>query len=93
MTTTVLNTNISGVENKIPNHDKYITTSEFNKLTAENVAARLMMMMMMMMMICSVVWLTDEKRLALFLAGTTVRDRHHRESLTGHEQDLNLRKT
>ena len=28
--TTVLNTSISEVENKIPNHDKYITTPEFN---------------------------------------------------------------
>ena len=48
MTTTVLNTKISevekknsDVENKNPNHDKYITSPEFNKLTAENVAARL----------------------------------------------------
>ena len=39
MTTTVFNTKISEVENKIPNHDKYITTSEFNKLTAENFTA------------------------------------------------------
>ena len=37
------NTNISEIENKIRNHDhdKYITTSEFNKLTAEKFAARL----------------------------------------------------
>ena len=41
MTTTVLNTKISEVENKIPRHDKYITTPEFNKLTAENFTARL----------------------------------------------------
>ena len=41
MTTAVLNTKISEVENKIPNHDKYITTPEFNKLTAENFTARL----------------------------------------------------
>ena len=41
MTTTVFNTKISEVENKIPNHDKYITTSEFNKLTAENYATGL----------------------------------------------------
>ena len=36
-------TNISQLENKITNqnHDKYITTLEFNKLTAENFAARL----------------------------------------------------
>ena len=41
MTTTILNTKISEVENKIPNHDKYITTPEMNKLTADNFAARL----------------------------------------------------
>ena len=41
VTTTVLNRKISEVENKIPNHDKYITTPKFNKLTAENFAARL----------------------------------------------------
>ena len=41
VTTTVLNTKISEVENKIPSHDKYITTPEFNKLTAENFIARI----------------------------------------------------
>ena len=41
MTTTVLNTKISEVENKIPDNSKYITTQEFNKLMAENFAARL----------------------------------------------------
>ena len=41
VTTTVLNTKISEVENKILSHDKYIATTEFNKLTAENFAARL----------------------------------------------------
>ena len=41
MTTTVLNTKISEVENKIPNHDKYIFTPGFNKLTAEHFTARL----------------------------------------------------
>ena len=40
MTTTVLNTKISEVENKIPEQSKYSTTQEFNKLTAENFAAR-----------------------------------------------------
>ena len=37
------NTRISEIENKITDHDhdKYIATLEFNKLTAENVAARL----------------------------------------------------
>ena len=41
MTTTVLNTKIGEVENKIPDHVKDITTQEFNKLIAEKVAARL----------------------------------------------------
>ena len=40
-----------------------------------------------------VVWLTNERRLALFLARTIVRDPHHRESPTRREQDLNLRRT
>ena len=43
--------------------------------------------------IVSVVWLTDERRLALFPAKTFVRDPHHRESPTCREQDLNLRRT
>ena len=41
MTTNVLNRKISEVENKIPNQDKYITTPEFNKLTARSFSARL----------------------------------------------------
>ena len=41
VTTTVLNTKIGEAENRIPDHAKYITTQEFNKLTAENFAARL----------------------------------------------------
>ena len=41
MTTTVLNTKISEVENKIPDHAKYITTQEINKLTAENFEVKL----------------------------------------------------
>ena len=40
MTTTVLNTKISEIENKFPDNSKYITTQEFNKLTAEYFAAR-----------------------------------------------------
>ena len=36
MATTALNTKISDVENKIPNHHKYITTPKFNKITVEN---------------------------------------------------------
>ena len=36
-TTTVL----TAFENKVPDHSKYITSPEFNKLTAENFAARL----------------------------------------------------
>ena len=53
----------------------------------------MMMMIMMMMMIVFVVWLTDERRLALFPAGTIIRDPHHRESPTRREQSLNLRRT
>ena len=41
MTTTVLNRKISKLENKIPDHAKYVTTQKFNKLTAENFASRL----------------------------------------------------
>ena len=41
MTITVLNTKISVVENKIPDHDKHITTQKFDRLTAENFASRL----------------------------------------------------
>ena len=40
-TTTVFNAKISEVLNEIPVHDKYITGQEFNKLTTENIAARL----------------------------------------------------
>ena len=40
MTTTVLNTKINKVENKIPDSYKYITTQEFNKLMAKHFAAR-----------------------------------------------------
>ena len=36
---------------------------------------------------------TDKRRLALFPAGTIVRDPHHRESPTRREQDMNLRRT
>ena len=35
------NTNIREIEKKIPNHDIYITTQEFNKLTADNFVVRL----------------------------------------------------
>ena len=41
MTTTVLNTKIIEVENKISDHATCITTQEFNKLTTKNIAARL----------------------------------------------------
>ena len=40
VTVIVLNTKIGEVMNKIPDHAKYITTQEFDKLTAENFAAR-----------------------------------------------------
>ena len=38
---TVLNTKIGEVENKIPDHAKYIATPEFSKPTAESFVARL----------------------------------------------------
>ena len=41
VTNSALNKNIGEVENKILNHDIYITTQEFTKLTSENFAARL----------------------------------------------------
>ena len=41
MTTNVVNTKISEVENKIPNHDKVIDTPELKKLTVEPFGARL----------------------------------------------------
>ena len=41
MTTNALNIKISEVENKIPDHAKYITTPEFNKLTEQNFTIRL----------------------------------------------------
>ena len=41
VTATILNTKISEFENIIPDNSKYITTQEFNKLIAENIAARL----------------------------------------------------
>ena len=43
VTKTDYNTKINEIEEKIPdhNHDKYITTPEFNKLTLKNFAARL----------------------------------------------------
>ena len=49
-----------------------------------------MVMMAMMMMNCSVVWLTEERRLTLFPAGTIVKDLYYRESPARREQDLNL---
>ena len=41
MTTSVLNTNISEIENKMPDNSKNNTTQEFDKLETENLAARL----------------------------------------------------
>ena len=41
ITNLATNTALTAVENKIPDHSKYITTLEFKKLTAENFTARL----------------------------------------------------
>ena len=40
-----------------------------------------------------VVWMTNQRRLALFPAGIIVRDPHHRESPTRSEQGLSLSRT
>ena len=40
-----------------------------------------------------VVWLINERRLTLFLAGTIVRGLHHNKIWTRREQHLNLRIT
>ena len=40
-TATVLNTKIREAKNKTPDYSKYITTPEFNSLTAKNFATRL----------------------------------------------------
>ena len=45
------------------------------------------------MMNCFLVWLIDERRLALFPVESIVRNPDHRESPTRREQDLNLRRT
>ena len=37
--------------------------------------------------------MTNKKRLALFPAGTIIRDLYHLKSPTRHEEDLNLRRT
>ena len=47
-------------------------------------------MLMMMNYFCGMV---DEGHLALFSAGTIVRDPHHRESPIHREKDLNLQRT
>ena len=40
-----------------------------------------------------VVWLTNERHLALFPFGTIFRDPHHHESPTCRKQGLNLHRT
>ena len=41
MTTSILNTEINELENKIPDNSKYMTAQEFKKIAAETFAARL----------------------------------------------------
>ena len=47
----------------------------------------------MMMMNCFLVWLTDERHLALIATTTIGRDPHHHKSPTRRQQGLNLRRT
>ena len=54
-------------------------TEEKKKLKTDNRNnEKVQNLMMMMMMNCFLVWLTNERRLALFPAKTIVRDPHHR---------------
>ena len=58
-------------------------TEEKQKLETDNrnnEKVQNLMMMIMMMMNCFLVWLTDERRLALFPSETIVRDPQHRSS-------------
>ena len=65
-------TKISEIENKISNISKYITTQEFNKLTAGNFAARLKQ--------GGLVRKTDfDNKLASFNRGTTPNKTKHLE--------------
>ena len=68
-----------------------------NKLKEDQNSLRniinMMMMMVVMMMDCFVVRWTDEKRSDLFPVGAIVRDPHLHQSLTHHEQGLNLHRT
>ena len=64
----------------------------------EHIVLAMMIMMMMMMMMMMVMMnyfcgMVDEGHLALFSAGTIVRDPHHRESPIHREKDLNLQRT
>ena len=45
-----------------------------------------------MMISCFVVSLTNGRHVALYTAGTIVRDLHHRKFPIGCEQDLNMRR-
>ena len=41
VTTTILNTKISKVDEKVPYNSQYITTQEFNMLTAEKICSKI----------------------------------------------------
>ena len=54
---------------------------------------RTMMMMMMVVVMVFVVWLINERRLALSPARAITRVPHHRKPPTCHKQDMNLPRT
>ena len=54
---------------------------------------KMIIVILMMTMNCFVVWLTNERYLALFPVKTIIRDPHHRESLTCREHSLNMCRT
>ena len=73
---------------------KYNFSTKFpgeKSFSKQTIFGRLMKMMKIISCFF-VIWLTNERRLALFPAETIVGDSHHRESPTRREQDLNLRK-
>ena len=72
---------------KLINVRKDIKNINLHLLGDHVTCARIEVLMMMMMKNCYC------GMVALFSAGTIVRDPHHRESLTRREQDLNLHRT
>ena len=80
-------------KNEFETSKTYVEHFMQNSILGQANVAKHDYMLLLMMMNCFVVWLTNKRRLALFPAGTIVRDPHHRESSTSREQGLNLCRT